>query len=81
MMSLPLFLDRDCQCPTGYICGDIIITDINMPIEDFPEWEHENIKAAKEILETDDYISLPAKFDIHEYAIMEQFCLSINDDG
>ncbi len=31
MISLPLFLDRDCQCPTGYICGDIIITDINMP--------------------------------------------------
>jgi hypothetical protein len=50
------------------------------PIEDFPEWEHENIEAAKEILETDDYIPLPSKFDIHEYAIIERFCLSIDDD-
>jgi len=31
-------------------------------------------------LETDDYISLPSKFDIHEYEIMERFCLSITDD-
>ena len=50
------------------------------PLEDFPDWEHENIKTAKEILETDDYISLPSKFDVHEYAIMERFCLSITDD-
>jgi len=52
----------------------------NEPIEHFPEWEHENIKTAKEILETDDYISLPSKFDIHEYNIMERFCLSITDE-
>jgi hypothetical protein len=50
------------------------------PIEDFPEWQHEKIKTAKEILETDDYLSLPSKFDIHEYEIMERFCLSITDD-
>jgi len=52
----------------------------NEPIEDFPDWQHENIKTAEEILETDDYISLPSKFDIHEYDIMERFCLSITDD-
>ncbi len=50
------------------------------PIEDFPEWQHENIKIARKILETDDYIYLPSKFDIHEYEIMERFCLSILDD-
>lgn len=52
----------------------------NEPIEDFPEGQHKNIKTANEILETDDYISLPSKFDIHEYEIMERFCLSISDD-
>jgi hypothetical protein len=49
-------------------------------IEDFPEWQHEKIKTTKEILETDNYLSLPSKFDIHEYEIMERFCLSITDD-
>ena len=52
----------------------------NEPIEDSPEWQHKNIKTAKEILETDDYISVPSKFEIHEYEIMERFCLSITDN-
>lgn len=49
------------------------------PIEDFLDWQHENITIAKEILETENYIPLPTKFDIHEYDIMEKFCLSIRD--
>ena len=49
------------------------------PIGKFPEWQHENIKIAKEILETDNYVSLPIKLDVHEYGIMERFCLSIKD--
>jgi hypothetical protein len=50
------------------------------PIEDFPDWQHDQIKIAKELLaETGDYIGLPSKFDIHEYSIMERFCLSIDD--
>jgi len=35
---------------------------------------------AGEVLESDDYIELPTKFDIHEYSIMEKFCLSLNDE-
>ena len=27
----PLSLDRECPCPAGYTCADIIITDLNMP--------------------------------------------------
>lgn len=46
-------------------------------IEDAPEWQEESIKIAKELLETDDYIPLPSQFDIHEYAMMEKFCLSL----
>ncbi|NIP22398.1 MAG: hypothetical protein GWN67_20060 [Phycisphaerae bacterium] len=50
------------------------------PIEDFPEWQQDLIKIAKEILqETGDYIGLPSKFDIDEYSMMERFCLSIDD--
>jgi len=28
----------------------------------------------------DDYIELSTKFDIHEYSIMEKFCLFLNDE-
>jgi hypothetical protein len=50
------------------------------PIEDFPDWQQDLVRIAKEIVdETGDYIDLPTKFDIDEYSIMEKFCLSIDD--
>ncbi|HCO95358.1 MAG TPA: hypothetical protein DIU00_15650 [Phycisphaerales bacterium] len=52
----------------------------NEPIEDFPDWQQDQVRIAKEIIaETGDYISLPTKFDIDEYRIMERFCLSLDD--
>lgn len=30
---------------------------------------------------SDDFLALPDKFEIHEYSIMERFCLSISDEG
>ena len=47
------------------------------PIEDFPEWQRPSIKIAQEILQGEKgYVALPSEFDIHEYNIMEEFCLS-----
>ena len=37
------------------------------------DWEKENIEMIIEILEGDDYISLPSSFEINEYSIMEDF--------
>ena len=50
------------------------------PLEDFPDWQHDAIRIAREILETDHYLPLPTTFDIHEYSIMERFCLSVDDE-
>lgn len=38
------------------------------------------ILKAREVLESDDYLSLPDRFDINEYGIMEDFCSSIKDN-
>jgi hypothetical protein len=65
----------------------VLMTDYAMraaeddePIEDLPDWEQELVATAKEIMaETGDYISLPTKFDINEYSIMERFCVSLDD--
>ena len=52
----------------------------NEPIEDFPDWQQDPVRIAKEIIaETGDYISLPTKFEIDEYRVMERFCLSLDD--
>ena len=48
------------------------------PLDDFPEWQQEAIQVAQDVFENpDDYIELPSQYDIHEYAIMERFCLSV----
>ena len=50
------------------------------PLEDFPEWQHDAIRIAGEIILSDHYLPLPDRFEIHEYSIMERFCLSIDDE-
>src|SRR5215470_11838387 len=50
------------------------------PLEDFPDWQHDAIRIAGEILSTNHYLPLPDRFEIHEYSIMERFCLSVDDD-
>ena len=48
-------------------------------LADYPEWQRESILKAKEIMGSQDWIELPAKEDIDDYAIMEEFCYSIAD--
>jgi hypothetical protein len=50
------------------------------PLEDFPEWQHDAIRIAGEIIETDHYLPLPDRFEINEYRMMERFCLSVDDN-
>jgi hypothetical protein len=50
-------------------------------IEGLPEWQQEMIRKAGEVIRTDDYRELPSQFDIHEYAIMERFCFTVEDDA
>ena len=50
------------------------------PLETYPEWQRDNIRIAREILGNEgNFLSLPTKYDIHEYQIMEGFCLSARD--
>jgi len=52
-------------------------------LEDYPEWEREQIKLAREIL-TDKtgkrYMLIPGKFFSHKYSTMENFCFSLDED-
>jgi hypothetical protein len=50
------------------------------PLEDFPAWQHDAMRLAGEIVETDQYRPLPDKFEINEYRIMERFCSSVDDE-
>jgi muramoyltetrapeptide carboxypeptidase LdcA involved in peptidoglycan recycling len=43
------------------------------PLDDLADWERELVEAAIEVMETNDYLTLPTQFEIHEYDIMERF--------
>ncbi len=47
---------------------------------DYPEWQQSILRDTEKVLSSDDYLELPSKFDIHEYKIMERFCLSVSDE-
>jgi hypothetical protein len=50
------------------------------PLDDFPDWQHDAIRIAKDIVATDHYLPLPDRFEINAYRMMERFCLSVDDD-
>jgi hypothetical protein len=50
-------------------------------ISEYPEWQRESILKAREILKSEHFIALPDQFEIHEYKIMEDFCLEIQNRG
>src|SRR4029453_11350206 len=55
--------------------------EANAPLQDFPEWQHDAINIAGEIIETDHYLPLPDRLEINEYRMMERFCLSVDDEA
>ncbi len=68
--------------------GDVIImmeeefnaAENQEPLEEYPEWQRDSIKKAREFLaREEDFLSLPTKYDIHEYRIIEDFCNSLGD--
>jgi hypothetical protein len=58
-----------------------IIEEGNEDDEFTPEWQKEILPRVREVIESDDFVVLPDKFEIHEYSIMEQFCFSLPDKG
>jgi hypothetical protein len=47
--------------------------------EDLQVWEQDLIAVAREIVDSEDFLRLPSKYDIHEYQIMEDFCETLTD--
>lgn len=48
---------------------------------DLPEWQRDSVAQAREVLESDDWLPLPSKFDIHEWEIMDDFARSLSDSA
>lgn len=59
---------------------ELSLAEEDESLEKLPEWQQALIRAAQDVLFTDDYQELPSKFDIHEYAIMKRFCFTVENN-
>lgn len=59
---------------------EIAILERGDALEDYPEWQQDVIRQTEAVLDSEDYLPLPSKFDIHEYEIMQRFCRSVEDE-
>jgi hypothetical protein len=48
---------------------------------DLPTWQRDEWELAKRIVSTDRFRELPTKFDVHEWAIMQDFSRSLQSDS
>lgn len=74
------FYNKETREITSVTEEEIRMAEDEVSTEEFPDWLQEAVKVAEEVLYGDVWIPLPSKFEINEYAIMEDFCLSIRND-
>jgi hypothetical protein len=58
---------------------EIGIVEADEPLDVYPEWQQELIAKARMVLNSEQYLRLPTRYDIHDYAIMEGFCEAIEE--
>jgi len=77
------YLDKERGEPFLVSKEQLRVAKEDSELEDYPEWEREQIKLAREILtdkKGERYILIPGKFVSHEYSTMENFCFSFDED-
>jgi hypothetical protein len=59
---------------------DIAAAENEESMLESPDWQQESIAKAREVLDSSEhFLPLPDKFEIHEYRIMEEFCLALDN--
>lgn len=61
---------------------DMRAAEEDEPFDDLPDWQQESRMAAMDVVENEeDYIDIPARYDVNEYEIMESFCLTLKEEA
>jgi hypothetical protein len=59
---------------------DIAVAEDEELMLESPDWQQESIANAREVLnDSENLLPLPDKFEIHEYRLMEDFCLALDN--
>lgn len=78
-----VFLDKETGKIVSLSAEELSIAEESEEDEDFsdyPEWQQDELKEALNVIVNwENYVELPSKFDIDEYSIMEEFCDNISN--
>lgn len=77
--EMKAYLNRQTGVVTILSDEELSAAENDIPVEDFPDWQQENIRTAIAILATDDYLQLPDQYEIHEWSIMRDFCETVTN--
>jgi len=58
---------------------EIALVEEEAADEDLPQWQREAMPKIREALESDRFLVLPDRFEVHEWSIMERFSQRQND--
>ena len=59
---------------------DLRAAEEDKPFDHLPEWEQENRVIAIDVVENfENYLELPTKYEVNEYEMMENFCITVSD--
>ncbi|MBI0581199.1 hypothetical protein IEC97_28190 [Neobacillus cucumis] len=59
---------------------DLRAAEDEKPFDHLPEWVQENRMIAIDVVENfENYLELPTKYEVNEYEIMENFCLTLSE--
>jgi hypothetical protein len=74
-----LYLNADTGKIISVTPDEFFEGDADDPIEDYPDWQQDGVQAARKLTRGNDgnLLELPGKWDVNEYQIMEDFCLSL----
>ncbi|MEH7391429.1 UPF0158 family protein [Bacillus sp. JJ1474] len=59
---------------------DLRAAEDEEPFDHLPDWEQEDRKVANDVVENfENYKELPTKYELNEYEMLEDFCLTVSD--
>ncbi|QED47997.1 UPF0158 family protein [Cytobacillus dafuensis] len=59
---------------------DLRAAEDEEPFDHLPDWEQEERKIANDVVENfENYKELPTKYELKEYEMLEEFCLTVSD--
>ncbi|MEH7524063.1 UPF0158 family protein [Bacillus sp. JJ1503] len=59
---------------------DLRAAEDEEPFDHLPDWEREDRKVANDVVENfENYKELPTKYELNEYEMLEDFCLTVSD--